>query len=153
MDAAKVAVLVLLLAAGLFAAWHLGRWGVRALLPPSIPPDLGFRHELETDLRLREVAETLARRFAAPSSEGVVCLGPVRGNAARILFHSGPKNRGKNRNIHRADYILHVRRCSKRRVVLELGLHGSYSYLRAHRGELEPLVRALQAQYGHLTEL
>jgi hypothetical protein len=142
-----------LLAVGLFIAWRLAQFALRLWWPAKLSPELTFRHELSTTMKLREVAEALAKRFGAPAADNVVCLGPVRGNAARVLFHSGPDNPGTNVNIHRADYVLHVKRLSDSRVALELALNHPYSYVRLNLREVEPLLRALRETYGRLTEV
>jgi hypothetical protein len=136
-----------------FAVWiALNAW-IRKLWPARIPRELAFHHELRTTLPLREVAEQLAERFARNSYPEVVCLGPVRGNAARLLFHSGPKNRGKNVNIHRADYLLVVRRVDRKNVVLELDTCRPYGYLRLNTKEVRDLRSALADAFGGLTAL
>lgn len=134
-----VAIVVLgLLAALLLSVVHfLIRWK----LPARIPPELGFEREIASDEKLREIAEKLAKKFPGPR-DGVVCLGVVRGTAARVLFHSGPENRGRNVNIYRPDYVLHVVRQGKK-VVLRLDTNRPYRYLRIRRSELDPLVRVL----------
>ena len=124
---------------------------VRLRFPPRIPPELGFEHDLTSARKLREVAEILAKKFPSPVND-VVCLGVVRGNAARILFHSGPKNRTKRGNIHRFDYLLEVVREGKK-MRLRLTLNRPYSSLRLRRSEMEPLVRALRSAYGDITEV
>jgi hypothetical protein len=128
---------------------------VRLRWPARIPPDLRFTHEVMSTKHLRVIAGSLAARFVGPTPDNVVCLGPVRGNAARVLFHSGANNTGKNRNIHRPDYILHIKRLSKERVALELDTNTNrpYSYLRIRRAEVEPLTRALLEQFGSVREI
>jgi hypothetical protein len=141
-----VAVLLLgLLAIGI--GWGIQFW-IRLRWPAQLPTDLMFEHELTSDLKLRELAQELSRRFTR--TDDVVCLGIVRGVAARVLFHSGPLNRGRNVNIHRADYLLTLTRLGPRRVQLRLEINRMYSYVRAKRSEIEPLVRALRANYGTL---
>ncbi|MEM9865831.1 MAG: hypothetical protein AAF938_29765, partial [Myxococcota bacterium] len=70
-----------------FILYRLLHWQLRAHFPPPIPAELAFVHEFGSDLKAREAAEALARRFPSPVGS-VTCLGPVRGNAARVLFHS-----------------------------------------------------------------
>jgi hypothetical protein len=141
-----VAVVLLgAIAALVLAVLHLV---VRLKLPARIPPELGFEREIESARKLREIAELLAKRFPGPT-DGVVCLGVSRGNAGRVLFHSGPQNRGRNVNIYRPDYILEVVRRGKR-IVLRLDTNRPYSYLRLRRSELDPLVRVLRKVYGEL---
>ncbi len=81
-----------------------------------------------------------------------MCLGPVRGNAARLLFHAGPKNRGGG-NIYRWDYLLHLERVGKDRIALVLKLSSSYTYLRANRVELQQLNDALHAAFDAIDTL
>lgn len=126
---------------------------LRWWMPARLPDDARFAHELHTSRSLREVAEELARRFADRTPSDVVCLGPVRGNAARILFHAGPRNVGQRVHLYRHDYLLHVRRVAKDRVRLELALAHPYSYLRPHRGELSLLLPALEEAFGDLDSL
>jgi hypothetical protein len=134
------------------AGWTLS-WAWRWRRSTQIPPELGFSHELATGLGLRAAAEALAARWPGRTPDNVVCLGPVRGNAGRVLFHSGPDNRGRNVNIHRPDYVLHVRKATSGRVFVTLETNRPYSYLRLRRRELAPLVRALRDAYGGLTDL
>lgn len=126
---------------------------LRWWMPAQLPDDARFAHELRTTRPLREVAEELGRRFADRTPSDVVCLGPVRGTAARLLFHAGPRNAGQRAHLYRHDYVLHVRRVTKDRVRLELALAHPYSYLRPHRGELSLLLPALEDAYGGLETL
>jgi hypothetical protein len=123
-----------------------GRAWLRWRVPAEIPPERGFTHEIDSDRPLRELAEELARRF--PSGQGVWCLGPVRGNAGRVLFHSGPQNR--RGNLWRPDYVLHLRRVGKGRVALVLEVNRIYSHPWLRAAELDPLVAALRRAYGGL---
>src|SRR5690349_14969886 len=100
MPALKEVVLVFVVALGALGTWFVGSILVRLRWPAKIPRELTFEHELASGKRLREVAEMLAAKFQGPAPGNVICLGPVRGNAARLLFHSGPNNRGLERNIH-----------------------------------------------------
>jgi len=139
-----VAVLLLgAISALVLAVLHLV---IRLRFPARIPPDLGFEHEIESALKLREVAVLLAKRFPGPT-DSVVCLGVARGNAGRLLFHSGPQNRGRNVNIYRPDYVLELVRRGKR-IVLRLDTNRPYSYLRLRRSEVDPLVGVLRKVYG-----
>ncbi len=136
-------------------AWLLGaivHLLVRLRFPARIPSELGFEREVRSGLALREIAEKLAKMFPGPI-EGVVCLGVVRGNAARVLFHSGPTNRGKNRSLHRPDYILEAVRRGKSVVLMRLTTNRPYSYLRIRRSELDPLVSVLRKIYGEIVEV
>lgn len=148
----KLVVEVILLGGLALLAWKVGSFVIRLKFPATIPPALGFEHELDSTLELRRISEILAGQFPGPTPENVVCLGVVRGTAARILFHSGPNYPGKNVNIHRIDYVLSLRRLSKTRVALTLGLNRPYSYLRLRRSELDPLVAALKSAYGPVTQ-
>jgi len=142
-------LLVAFLAAILWVA--LGFW-IRTRWPARVPDELAFRHPLESTRPLREIAEALARMFPQDDPE-IVCLGPVRGSAARMLFHVGPKNRGKNANIHRPDYLLCVRRLAKTRVELVLETNLPYRYLRLRTNEVRRLHEAVTAAFGTLEEL
>jgi hypothetical protein len=135
---------------GLFVGWSVVSLVVRYRWPAQIPADLAFDHELTSSKKLREVAEDLASRFGAPAGDNVVCCGAVRGNAARVLFHSGPDNKG-NGEIHRFDYVLYLERRGGQRIGLVLKTNRPYSYLRLRRTEVEPLVAALRRTYGSLT--
>ena len=126
--------------------WIRFRW------PAKIPSGLAFEHELLCDLKLREIAEALVKSFRS-SADGVVCLGIVRGSAARVLFHSGPRNRGRNVNLHRHDYLIQVVRLDANRVKLRLELNVSYSHLRVRRSEAGPLVHALRAAFGSVERI
>lgn len=144
-----VAAIILFVVGGV--GWFfLGMW-IKAKWPAQIPEELQFATELTSDLKLREVAENLAERFNDFNSDEVVCLGPVRGTAARVLFHAGPKNAGRNKNIHRNDYVLYVERLGTDRVRLRLDTNKSYSYYRINRREVEALNKALSAAFGELT--
>jgi hypothetical protein len=68
-------------------------------------------------------------------------------------FRARPSNRGRNRNIHRPDYLLQVRRVTKQRVSIVLETNKPYSYLRIRRSEVEPLVQALRQVFGGLNSL
>ena len=152
-DAVKLVVLSLVVVAVGSVAWVLlGMW-VKTRWPARIPDDLRFERELASDLKLRAIAELLAERFKDYEGRDVVCLGPVRGKAARVLFHAGRKNPGRNRNIHRNDYVLHVERLGKARVKLRLDTNQPYSYFRIERREVEALKRALDGAYGNLRTL
>ncbi len=144
-----VVAALLFLAIGGVAWFFLGMW-IRAKWPAQIPLELRFESELASDLKLRAIAEKLAERFKEFNSERVVCLGPVRGKAARVLFHAGPKNVGRNRNIHRNDYVLHVERLSKSTDKLRLETNKPYSYYTIDRTEVEALNKALDAANGEL---
>ena len=74
-------------------------------------------------------------------------------SAARVLFHAGPKNRGRNVNIHRWDYLIQVVRLGKRHVRLEFRLNTPYSYFWLNRTEVTVLRDALEAAYGDLESL
>jgi len=80
----------------------------------------------------------------------VVCLGVVRGNAARALFHAGPKNRTKKGNIYRSDYLLCVRRMGKKKVKLVLDTNRPYRYLRLNLEQVRKLHRAIVTAYGEV---
>lgn len=149
----KIAVFTLLAATGGTIAWLVLSYQIRSRWPAKIPRDLQFEHELETTLKLRTLAERLPEYFKDFNSDDVVCLGPVRGNAARVLFHSGPKMTRPNHEIHRRDYILHVERLSKKRVRLRLDTNRPYSYFRIRRSEVEPLRSALEGAFGALEEV
>lgn len=136
-----------------FALWMAFQVWVRKLWPARMPRELTFGHALQTTLPLRDVAEHLAKHFAQRSYPEVVCLGPVRGKAARLLFHSGPKNRGKNVNIHRADYLLVVRRVDQKNVVLELDVCQPYGYIRLNTKEARDLHSAVADAFGSITTL
>jgi hypothetical protein len=153
MPVLREVVLVVVVGLGAIVAWFVGSILVRLRWPAKIPRQLGFEHELASDEKLRKIAERLAAEFQGPAPGNVVCLGAVRGSAARLLFHSGPKNPGRNRNIYRADYVLHVRRLGKGRVSLVLETNRPYSYLRIRNSELEPLVAALRRAFGGVTRL
>ncbi len=124
--------------------WIQRRW------PVQLPADAQFEHELTSDLKLRAIAEALPERFRDFNNHEVRCLGVVAGNAARVLFHAGPPNKGHNRNVYRHDYVLHVIRLTRRRVLLRRDINQPYSYLRLRRNEIEPLRHALLGAYGTL---
>lgn len=146
-----VAALLLLLIGG--GAWFfLGMW-IKGRWPAQIPRELQFERELASDLKLRAIAEELAERFRHFNRDEVVCLGPVRGAAARVLFHAGPKNVGRNKNIYRNDYLLLVERLSTRKVKLRLDTNKPYSYFRIRRSEVESLGEALDAAYGGVSAI
>lgn len=149
----KQIVEVLILSGLALLAWKVGSFLVRLKFPLTIPASLGFEHELTSEHELRRTAEILAGRFPGPTPDGVVCLGVVRGTAARVLFHSGPVNPGKNVNLYRRDYVLSLRRLGKTRVALTLGLNRPYSYPRLRRSELDPLVAALRAVHGAIASV
>jgi hypothetical protein len=149
----KLVVLVVVVGLGAVATWFVGSVLIRLRWPAEIPRDVTFRHELSSDRKLRDIAELLAAAFEGPAPGNVVCLGPVRGSAARVLFHSGPDNRGLKRNIHRADYVLHVRRLRKGHVSLALETNKPYSYVRIRHSEVGPLVEALRRAFGGMTNL
>ncbi len=133
--------------AGLVAgAGFVLRMIVMSIFPARIPPDLRYEHELSSDKGLRAVAIELGERFRPFNRELVVCMGPVRGNAARLLFYAGPKNRGDG-SIHRRDYVLVLKRHGKTRIGLELTLNSSYTYMRANRTELTLLTEALHQAF------
>jgi hypothetical protein len=148
----KYVVEAILLGAVALVAWFGGSLFIRLRWPAKLPPDLRFEHELTTDKKLREVAEALAKTFKCPTRDNVVCCGPVRGSAARVLFHSGPDNKGRG-EIHRFDYLLQLERRAGNRVRLTLKTNRPYSYLRIRRSEVEPLVAALRKTYGGLSTL
>ncbi|MBW2736623.1 MAG: hypothetical protein JRH20_29900 [Deltaproteobacteria bacterium] len=133
---------LLLIMAGVVASFFVGL-AIRHQWPAQIPPDLRFERELSSALKLCRIAELLVERFSDFNNDDVVCLGLVRSNAARVLFHAGPKNTGHNRNLHRPDYVLHVERLSQGRVKLRLGTNKPYSYLRIRRAEVDALKRTL----------
>ena len=137
---------LIFLGLGAVAWFFIGMW-IKEKWPARIPDELRFEHDISSDLKLRAIAERLAEQCKDFNSEEVVCLGAVRGTAARVLFHAGPKNRGRNKSIHRNDYILHVQRLSKTRVRLRLDINTPYSYFRINRNEVEALVRALEKRY------
>lgn len=134
-------------------AWLLiGMW-LKNKWPARIPVDLAFVHDFSSQLTLRAIAERLAEQFRELKHENVVCLGPVRGTAARLLFHAGPKNSGRNKNIHRDDYILHVERLGKSSVRLRLDTNKPYPNLIIKRKEVEVLSSALEKTFGELRNL
>ena len=147
----KLAVGIALAAVFAWIAFRVLHFVVRLRFPPKIPPDSTYEHAIESALPTREIAEILAKKFPSPMN-GVVCLGVVRGTAARILFHSGPLEQKKNRNIHRHDYVLEVVRRNKT-PLLRLALNRPYSYLRIRRSELAPLVAALHEVYDDITNV
>jgi len=128
------------------AAGFVLRMAIKSAFPARIPPDLRYEHELSSTKGLRDIAIELGVRFRPFNRDLVVCLGPVRGNAARLLFHAGPQNKG-NGNIHRRDYVLALKRLGKDRIGLEVTLNSSYSYMRANRRELSLLNEALHEAF------
>jgi hypothetical protein len=147
----KVLVLIVLVGIGAIVTWSVASLLVRLRWPAKVPRQFRFEHELASDRKLREIAELLAARFQGPAPGNVVCLGPVRGTAARVLFHSGPENR--RGNIHRPDYLLQLKRLSASRVSLVLETNIPYSYFRIRHSEVEPLVEALRQSLGGITSL
>jgi hypothetical protein len=131
--------------------WLLLRMLIQRAWPVTVPESLGFTKEVATQLPMREVAEQLAERFKLFNGGEVVCLGPVRGNAARVLFHSGRKN--KRGNIHRPDYMVQVERKGDRAVRLRLVLNQPYSYLRINKAEVGVLRERLANAFGGLDTL
>jgi hypothetical protein len=140
------------LAALVGAAGVVLKWILMARFPARIPPDLRYEHELSSSKKLRDVAIELGQRFVPFNRELVVCMGPVRGNAARLLFHSGPKNKGRG-NIHRRDHVLSLKRLGPHRIGLELTLNSSYSYMRANRKELTLLSEALHEAFDGIATI
>jgi len=138
----KTLVQVVFAGLGAIVTWTVGSFLIRLRWPAKIPQQFVVEHELTSDKKLREIAEVLAAEFQGPAPGNVVCLGPARGTAARLLFHSGPNNR--RGNTCRPDYLLQVRRLGARRVLLVLETNRPYSYLRIRRSEIEPLVEALR---------
>ena len=151
MSLLKALVRIVFFGLGAIVAWSLGSLLIRLRWPAKIPHQFAFEHELASDKKLREIVELLAAKFQGPVPGNVFCLGPVRGTAARLLFHSGPKNR--RGNIYRLDYLLQVRRLAARRISLVLGTNRPYSYLRIRHSEVEPLVEALRQSFGGITSL
>jgi hypothetical protein len=147
----KSLVRVAFIAVGAAVTWSVGSFLVRLRWPAKIPHHFAFEHELTSERKLREIAELLAAEFHGPAPGNVICLGPVRGTAARVLFHSGPNNR--RGNIYRLDYVLELRRLGARRVSLVLRTNRPYSYLRIRRSEVEPLVEALRHSLGRITSI
>jgi hypothetical protein len=147
----KLLVRVVFVGLGAIATWTAGSFLIRLRWPAKIPQQFAFEHELTSDKKLREIAELLAAKFQGPAPRSVVCLGPARGTAARLLFHSGLNNR--RGNTYRPDYLLQVRRLGARRVSLVLETNRPYSYLRVRRSEIEPLVEALRQSLGGLTSI
>ena len=147
----KVLLRIVFLGLGAIVTWSVASLLVRLRWPAKIPHQLAFEHELASDKKLREIAELLAAEFQRPAPGNVVCLGPVRGTAARLLFHSGPNNR--RGNIYRPDYLLQVKRLGAKRVSLVLDTNRPYSYLRIRHSEVEPLVEALRQSLGGITSL
>jgi hypothetical protein len=139
------------LAFGALAVWFVGSLLIRLRWPAKIPSHLAFEHELSSDKKLREIAEILAKEFKGPAPGNVVCLGPARGSAARLLFHSGPQNR--RGNIYRNDYVVALSRRGGKRVAMVLQTNKPYSYLRIRRSEVEPLVEALRQSMGRITSV
>lgn len=123
---------------------------IRRTWPASVPESLGFTKEIATDLSAREVALALAERFKAFNGGEVVCLGPVRGTAARVLFHAGPQN--KRGNLHRPDYLIQVER-KGRAALLRLVLNQPYSYLRLNKREVGAVRERLVQAFGGLDGL
>ncbi len=147
----KAILSALILGAFGAGAWFALSFWIRLRRTPKIPPDLVFEHELRSREKLRAIAEALPSKFRAPKGHGVVCLGVVRGNAARVLFHAGPTEpRG---SLYRLDYVLFVERVSKQRVRLRLGTNAPYSYFKIRRSELAPLVGALRESFGDIVEM
>ena len=140
----KPVVALLLTALALAAGWLALRLVVARFFPPRVPPDLAFSFTREDTGPLRAVAEGLVEEFRPYNGDGVWCLGPVRGNAARVLFHAGPQNRSGN--LWRNDYLLVLTREGKG-VRATLAINPSYSYLRPNRAELEALRARLAAAY------
>lgn len=103
MEPLKVVVGVGFLALGAFATWFVGSLLIRLRWPAKIPSRFAFERELTSDKKLSDIAELLAAEFKGPAPGNVVCLGPARGSAARLLFHSGPNNR--HGSIYRPDYV------------------------------------------------
>lgn len=147
----KSAVSVIVVAATLVLAWFLAGAWIRRRWPATIPEELGFTKGIETALSLRDVAAQLADRFKAFNGNNVACLGPVRGNAGRVLFHAGPQN--KRGNIWRPDYLLQVVRDDTSHVRLRLALNHPYSYVRLNRAEVEALRERLVSAFGQLEQL
>src|SRR3954463_13550953 len=114
----KVLVSIVFVGLGAIITWSVGSLLIRLRWPAKIPSRFAFEHELASDKKQREIAELLAAKFQGPAPGNVVCLGPVRGTAARLLFHSGPNNR--RGNIYRPDYLIQLRRLGARRVSLVL---------------------------------
>jgi len=142
-----IAAFLMLGLAGAIVWFVLGMW-IRKRWPALIPDELSFDHTIRTNQSLRAVAEHLAQTFPHELDPLVVCLGPVRGNAGRVLFHVGPKNRGKNTNIHNADYLLCVRRVNKRAVVLQLDTNRPHRHLFLREGEVRRLLDVVTSAYG-----
>jgi hypothetical protein len=149
MDLPRIVVCIVLIALGAIVTWSVGSLLIRLRWPAKIPRQFAFEHELASDKKLREIVEVLATHFQQPGPGNVVCLGPARGSAARLLFHSGPNNR--RGNIYRPDYMLALKRLGPRRVSLVLQTNRPYSYLRIRRSEVEPLVEALRRAIGPIT--
>jgi hypothetical protein len=149
----KLVILIVLLGLAAIATWFVASFLIRLRWPAKIPRQFAFEHELTTEKKLREVAELLVPVFQGPAPGNVVCLGPARGSAARLLFHAGPNNRGRNRSIYRPDYVLHVKRVRGKRVSLVLDTNRPYSYFRVRQSEIVPLVEALQRSFGGITSL
>jgi hypothetical protein len=147
----KVLVLIVLVGLGALLSSFVASLLIRLRWPAKIPRQLRFEHELASDKKLREIAELLAALFQEPAPGNVVCLGVVRGTAARVLFHSGPNNR--RGNIYRPDYLLKVKRLGAGRVSLVLETNIPYSYFRIRQREVEPLVEALRQSLGSITRL
>ena len=147
----KVLVLIVLVGLGAIVTWFVASLLIRRRWPATIPRQFRFEHALASDRTLREIAELLAAQFQRPAPGNVVCLGPVRGTAARVLFHSGPNNR--RGNIHRPDYLLQLKRVGAGRVSLVLETNVPYSYFRVRHSEVEPLVEALRHSLGGITSL
>ena len=147
----KALVSIVFLGVGAIATWSVGSLLIRLRWPSKIPHQFAFEHDLASDKKLREIAELLAAQFKGPAPGNVVCLGPVRGTAARLLFHSGPNRR--HGNIYRPDYLLQVKRIGAKRVALVLETNRPYSYLRIRRSEIKPLVEALRQSFGGITSL
>lgn len=127
------------------AGWLALRFLVGRYFPPQVPSDLAFSFEREHQGTLYQVAEALVEEFRPHNGDGVWCLGRVRGNAARVLFHAGPQNR--RGNLWRNDYLLVVSREGKRTRVT-LALNSGYTYLWPRRREIEALRARLVEAYG-----
>ena len=143
----RYAFLGVLVLFGLVVAREFLRWR----WPAKLPERWAYKHSFSTSEKLRPAAEMLAIRFRPFNSDAVSCLGPVKGNAARLLFHAGPQN--KRGNIHRWDYLLCLKRVGKGRVEMRLELASRYSYLRPHERELKLLTAALHEAFDDLDVL
>jgi hypothetical protein len=150
MVATKIVIsIVLVTVPGAIVWFFVGMW-IRDKWPAEIPENLAFNHIVKSNNSLREIAEYLAKIFVENPYPEIVCLGAVRGNAARVLFHVGHKNSKKHKNIYRDDYLLCVVRVKKSVVKLVITTKKPYRYFRLKHDEAYKLNNAVISVLGQI---